>query len=142
MRFTLTLIVFLLAAVAIALFATQNPLEVSVRFIQWEVQTSLTLVIVAAAAAGGLLIGVINLYGHLLSKLRHREATSRIRRLEMEHDEVTLDNERLRLELETLEESLKQLTSGDVTSSEGERESDRSSSPGEYLPPMTGPYRA
>ncbi len=120
MRFTVILIIFLFAAVGIALFAAQNPMVLTVRFFHWEVQTSLIVVMVAAAATGGLLIGVVNIYRHLLSQLRHRDALNQIRRLERENDELILENERLRLEMQTLEESLKQLTSG-----EGERESDQ-----------------
>ncbi|MFO8061094.1 MAG: lipopolysaccharide assembly protein LapA domain-containing protein [Bacillota bacterium] len=119
MRFTVTLIIFLIAAVGIAIFAAQNPMVLPVRFFHWEVQTSLIVVIVAAAATGGLFIGAVNIYRHLLTKLRQREAANQIRRLEAKKDELTLENERLRLELNTLEESLKQMTSG-----EGEREED------------------
>ena len=106
MRLTLMFIAMLLTAVAIAFFAAQNPVELTVRFFHWYAETSLAVVVVMSMAAGGLLVGAISMVRSLVFGLRHREALSRIESLEKEKAGLSDRNEELSSQIEALEESL------------------------------------
>jgi len=67
-----TLIVFLVLALAVALFAIQNARPVTVRFGVWSVETSLVVVILVAAAAGAALASLLGLPGWIRDRRRLR----------------------------------------------------------------------
>jgi len=66
------LILFLIVALAVALFAIQNAGPVTVRFGVWSVETSLVVVILVAAAAGAALASLLGLPGWIRDRRRLR----------------------------------------------------------------------
>ena len=66
------LILFLIVALAVALFAIQNAGPVAVRFGVWSVETSLVVVILVAAAAGAALTSLLGLAGWIRDHRRLR----------------------------------------------------------------------
>lgn len=75
-------------AVLLATFAAQNAEPVPIRFLQWEAQVALVLVIVASAAVGGLLAGVLVGFRHLSAERQLRrerdQLQARVTQLEQE----------------------------------------------------------
>ncbi len=122
MRLTLMFIAILLTAVAIAFFAAQNPVELTVRFFGWYAETSLAVVVVMSMAAGGLLVGVITMVRGLLFGFRHREALSRVERLQKDNEELSHQNQELTRQIEALEESLHRDFSPATSDAEAGRE--------------------
>jgi uncharacterized integral membrane protein len=59
------LIVFSILVAAVAVFALGNTQPVAVRFLYWEVQSSLALVVLCSAAGGILIAGVFVLAGRV-----------------------------------------------------------------------------
>lgn len=110
MRSTIVSILMLLVAAVIALFAGQNVQVITVRFLGWSVEASLVIVIVFAAAAGGLLVGIASLWRQLQSGLSHREVAGRMSRLEQTKEELTEENAKLRGQVETLEASVARMS--------------------------------
>lgn len=80
------LVLALICALLVAIFAVQNSVPVAVSFFTWQFQMSLVLIILGAAALGAVavfLLGLVRLVrqGRLL-----REAQNKVKRLE---DELT-----------------------------------------------------
>lgn len=67
-----TLILFLILALAVALFAVQNAGPVTVRFGVWSVETSLVVVSLVATAAGAALASLLGPPGWILDRRRLR----------------------------------------------------------------------
>ncbi len=124
----------LLIAAVIAVFAGQNAHVVDVRFLGWGAETSLVVVIVFAAAAGGILVGIASLWRQLQAGLHTREVSSRLNRLEKERDELIAEREGLREQVDTLQHAVKEMSSResgqttDQTSTRPEAEEKPSSS--------------
>jgi uncharacterized integral membrane protein len=72
----------LLLLVAVTLFALANPTPVTVRFLVWQVETTLALAVIGAAVAGGVLVFVSSVIGQQHLRARLREAQARVRELE------------------------------------------------------------
>ncbi len=72
------LIVAAIVGVVIAAFAIQNATPVAVRFLMWEFESSLAVVIILSLLAGMLLIFLISLPGRLK---RHKEIFDKNRRI-------------------------------------------------------------
>ncbi len=104
MRTTVAVVVLLLMAVVMAIFAGQNPQAVQVRFFGWQMETSLVAVIMGAAAAGGILVGTVSVLRYLISGLRQREMASDLRRLKQERDELRDENQKLLSQVRQLAE--------------------------------------
>ena len=102
MRFTLILFLTLLVSVIIAVFASQNPVLLSIQFFGWETETSLTLVIVLAVTTGVLLTTIISSFRHFLRGIKHREALKRIEELETKCENLSKENKRFRDEIDKL----------------------------------------
>ena len=75
----LVFVLVTLLLVAAALFAFQNPDPVTVRFLGWQVSSSVALVTLAAGAAGAL-IAVLLGFGARLRRWSRARATARVAR--------------------------------------------------------------
>lgn len=72
----------ILLLVATTVFALANPTPVTVRFMNWQAQTTLALAMIASAVIGAFLVLVSSLIGQRGVRARLREAQARIRTLE------------------------------------------------------------
>jgi len=84
-----TLLIAFLFAIMIAVFALQNTVAANVRFLVWEYETSLVLIIIGSAMSGAILTFVASLGPRIrrAREIRHLEQTiqsqgERIRQLE------------------------------------------------------------
>lgn len=75
------LFVLVLLAV-VTVFALANPSPVSIRFLVWELQTTVAVAIMGAAILGGLLVLVSCFAGQMRHKARIRELQAMVRALE------------------------------------------------------------
>ncbi len=71
----LPLIVLSVLLLAVAIFALQNAQAVTVRFLSWQLQSSVAVVTLAATAAGVLIAGLLGLASRLRRWNRGRAAT-------------------------------------------------------------------
>jgi uncharacterized integral membrane protein len=69
-----SLIVLSLLLLAVVIFALQNAQAVTVRFLSWQLQSSVAVVALAATAAGVLIAGLFGLASRLLRWKRNRPA--------------------------------------------------------------------
>jgi uncharacterized integral membrane protein len=69
------LIVLSVILLAVAIFALENAQTITVRFLYWELQSSVAVVTLAAMAAGVLIAGSVGLASRLLRWRRGRTAT-------------------------------------------------------------------
>jgi len=76
------LILGIVFALAVALFAVANTEPVTINFLVNQLQTSLALVIVGSAAAGALVIGIFGAVRQLQLRLRMWDRENRLRRSE------------------------------------------------------------
>lgn len=72
----------LLLLVAVTLFALANPQPVTLRFLLWQVETTLALATIGAAVLGGLLVFLSSVLGQRHLRARLREVQARVRDLE------------------------------------------------------------
>ena len=70
----LLLIVLSALLLAVAVFALQNAQEVTIRFLYWEIQSSVAVVTLVATAVGVLIAGVVGTAGRLRRWKRGRGA--------------------------------------------------------------------
>ena len=75
----LPLIVLSVLLLAVAIFALQNAQAVTVRFLSWQLQSSVAVVTLAATAAGVLIAGLFRLASRLWRWKRDRAATGAAR---------------------------------------------------------------
>ena len=75
------LIVALLLATLVAIFAVQNAAEVTVRFLVWPFQSSVVVVILISVGMGGLLAALVSLPQTLKARRRLRETEAKLERL-------------------------------------------------------------
>ncbi|REJ37195.1 MAG: DUF1049 domain-containing protein [Bacillota bacterium] len=78
----LLLIVALLFALGVAVFAVQNAEPITVNLIRWQIQTSLVVVVVGSAAAGALVAWLIGLIRQVRASWRIRQLQNQVHRLE------------------------------------------------------------
>lgn len=71
----LHLIALSLMLLAVAIFALENAQAVTVRFVFWQLESSVAVITVAATAAGVLIAGLFGLAGRLRRWNRGRAAT-------------------------------------------------------------------
>lgn len=74
----------LLAFAAILILAMYNPEWVAIKFLVWQTSLPLVVVVLGAAALGGLLVGAYALVRGFGSSRRQRDALERIRGLEQD----------------------------------------------------------
>jgi uncharacterized integral membrane protein len=72
----------LILLVLVTLFALANPAPVMVRFLAWQMQTTLALALTGSAIAGGFLVFLSNVLGQQHLRARLREMQGRVRELE------------------------------------------------------------
>lgn len=83
----LLLVVALLFALAVAVFAVQNAEDIVVQLFTFEFETSLVIVVLAAAAAGALTAGIIGIVRNVRSAVRGRQLQGQVTKLERQvHD--------------------------------------------------------
>jgi uncharacterized integral membrane protein len=82
-----SLIGFLILAVVIATFSIQNSGEAIVTFIWWQFQGSLVVVILISTALGAIMAIFLSLPGTFRLRMRLREQTQRIAKLEQQLQE-------------------------------------------------------
>ncbi len=78
----LSLIGFLMLAMIVAIFSIQNSGEAVVKFIWWQFQSSLVVVILISTALGAIMAIFLNLPGNFRLRMRMREQSQRIAELE------------------------------------------------------------
>ncbi|HLT57747.1 MAG: lipopolysaccharide assembly protein LapA domain-containing protein [Limnochordales bacterium] len=78
----LLLIIALLFALAVAVFAVQNAEPITVNLIRWQLETSLVVVVVGSAAAGALVAGVFGFIRQVRASWRIRQLQGQVHRLE------------------------------------------------------------
>ena len=76
----LLLIVLSALLLAVAIFALENGQPITVRFIYWELQSSVAVVTLAATAAGMLIAGLVGVVSRLRRWKRGRAGTGAARR--------------------------------------------------------------
>lgn len=91
----LLLIVALLFALAVAVFAVQNAEAIIVNLFGFEMETSLVLVVLAAAAAGAVIAGIIGAVGQFRASLRLRQLQGKLQKSAREVEKLTAELERL-----------------------------------------------
>ncbi|MFO7941023.1 MAG: LapA family protein [Bacillota bacterium] len=138
MRSTIMPIIVLLIAAIIAVFAGQNVQIVTVRFLGWSVETSLVVVIVFSAAAGGVLVGVISLWRQLQSGLRQRGLSGQLSRAQSENEELRAENEDLRNRVTTLEGVVRKLSVVESETEESDEDADDTDEESEEKPSSFG----
>ncbi len=75
------LILALVLATLVAIFAVQNAQEVNVRFLVWTFQSSVVIVILISLGVGALLAALISLPQTLKARRRLKESEKRLERL-------------------------------------------------------------
>ena len=83
----LSLIGFLILAMIVAIFSIQNSGEAVVKFIWWQFQSSLVVVILISTALGAIMAIFLNLPGNFRLRMRMREQSQRIAELEQQLQE-------------------------------------------------------
>ncbi|MBZ0169575.1 hypothetical protein MELA_00436 [Candidatus Methylomirabilis lanthanidiphila] len=77
-----SLIGFLILAMIVAVFSVQNSGEAVVKFIWWQFQSSMVVVILISTALGAIMAILLNLPGHFRLRMRIREQSQHIAELE------------------------------------------------------------
>lgn len=80
----LLLVVALLFALGVAVFAVQNAEPISFRLFGWQSETSLVFVVLGAAAAGAVAAGLVGLVRQIKSSLRIRQLQHRLQKAEQQ----------------------------------------------------------
>ena len=75
------LVLALILAALVAIFAVQNAAEVTVRFLVWTFQSSVVVVILVSAGMGALLAALVSLPQTLKARRRLKETEARLERL-------------------------------------------------------------
>jgi putative membrane protein len=78
------LVLSLLFALVVALFAMQNSSTIQVSFLTWEITTSVALVTLGAAALGALVVGLLGSVKQFGQGLKIRNLQGRIKRMQEE----------------------------------------------------------
>lgn len=97
---SLKVVALLVIALAVALFAAQNPQSVDVHFLSWSAtQISLAVVVLGSALAGALVVTI-------LGGVRQLQLQLKIRRLQADLQQSQQENQRLEDELARVERRL------------------------------------
>ena len=79
-----TLVLALICALLVAVFAVQNAKPVAVTFLVWRFEVSLVLIILGAAALGAVAVFLLGTLRLVQQSRRMREATQHVQQLESE----------------------------------------------------------
>ena len=75
------LVLALILAIGVTIFATQNAVQVQIRFLVWQFESSLPVVIFGSVAVGALLAGLISVPRIIARSWRIRELQRRVQAL-------------------------------------------------------------
>lgn len=95
MQMIIYLVLALVFAVFVALFAVQNAGQITVNFLAWKWNTSVAVIILGAAAFGAIFGGLMAVIREIQLKLKLRGAEGRANRLETLLEEAQQEKERL-----------------------------------------------
>ncbi len=109
----LLLVVALLFALAVAVFAVQNAEPISFQLFGWQSETSLVFVVLGAAAAGAIATGLVGLVRQVRASLRIHQLQNRLQKAEKQI-------EALQEQIETLERQNAALEAHSVADAQGE----------------------
>jgi uncharacterized integral membrane protein len=123
------LVISLIFSLLVATFAVQNAYQVVVRFFGWELETSLALLLLGAAIAGALAVGMLAGFRQLGFSLKLMDERLRANRSESDAEQSRLALGEMRRELERLQEHNRRLLA-------------RATGPGEPPPRPDGPHPA
>ena len=71
------------AAIAVAIFALQNPDQVTIRFLAWQIESApLAAVILVSGAAGAIIVSLIGFVQRWRLRSKIRQLETRVRSLE------------------------------------------------------------
>ena len=104
------LVISLVFALVISMFAIQNAYLVSLTFFGWEVTASFALVVISATIAGALVVGLLALFRQVGSGLRLRDERSRSQRTVQELEQAKLTTTEMRREIDRLTEQNRKLS--------------------------------
>ena len=72
------------ASIAVAIFALQNPDQVTIRFLAWQIERApLAAVILVSGAAGAIIVSLIGLVQRWRLRSKIRQLETRVRSLEV-----------------------------------------------------------
>lgn len=77
-----TVVVALLFALLVGVFAIQNAITVSLKFFSYQFETSLVVVVLGGVALGALMIGILGLLSQIKNKIQIRNLKGKIKSLE------------------------------------------------------------
>lgn len=96
------LILALLFALAVTVFAVQNATAVTVRFLHWNFQTYLAVVIFGSAALGAVVVALLGLVKQIRLRWRLRTLQAQVEKWEAEYRQAERERKRLAEELASL----------------------------------------
>ncbi|MCR4430770.1 MAG: LapA family protein [Tepidanaerobacteraceae bacterium] len=96
----LVLVLTLIFALLVAIFALSNANEVIIRFPWGDYPVSQAIVILGSAAIGSVVIMILGIFSQIKSKIKIWEYQGKIKKLEKELEEVKKQYETLRIAME------------------------------------------
>lgn len=82
------------AAIAVAIFALQNPDQVTIRFLAWQIERApLAAVILVSGAAGAIIVSLIGFVQRWQLRSKIRQLETRVRSLEVPRPPVNTTGE-------------------------------------------------
>lgn len=105
----LLLVLALVFASFVALFALQNAQTVPIRFFAWERETSIAVIALSAAALGALSAALAGLVRQLAAGLRNRQLKGELARAKRDLDAAAAEIEKVREELGRAQQALQQV---------------------------------
>jgi uncharacterized integral membrane protein len=107
------LILVLLFALIVAMFAIQNALVVDVNFLFWTLNgISLALVILGATAAGATIVGILYVFRQVQFMRTRKDLLSQVKKMEADLKEKCLEENRLREQVDVLRKALEAQEAG------------------------------
>lgn len=100
-----TVIITLIFALLVGIFAVQNHTSVTLKFFSYEFDTSLVVVVLGGVALGAMTLGILGLISKVKSKLQIRTLKGKLRSLEKELAKIREENNDLAINLARLEGS-------------------------------------
>lgn len=105
-----TVIITLVFALLVGIFAVQNHTSITLKFFSYEFDTSLVVVVLGGVALGAMTLGILGLISKVKSKLQIRTLKGKIKSLEKdltnlraEKDDLITENNDLAVDLARLE---------------------------------------
>ncbi|AZR73095.1 hypothetical protein BBF96_06675 [Anoxybacter fermentans] len=83
-----TVVITLLFALLVGVFAVQNDIDVSLKFFTWQFETSLVVVVLGGVALGALMIGILGLISQIKARIQIRTLKGKIKSLEKQLEKL------------------------------------------------------